>query len=84
MSTETYRGVRLKVRKGSKWGHLAHYVNGQPWGEWEGSDEAAALASMHGYVDLAIEEPARMADYWQPGYKARHASPARHLPSLRV
>ena len=31
MSTETYRGVRLKVRKGSKWGRLAHYVNGQPW-----------------------------------------------------
>ena len=69
MSTETYRGVRLKVRKGSQWGRLAHYVNGLPWGEWEGRDEAAALAGMHGYVDDAIERPEAYADYWQPGYK---------------
>jgi hypothetical protein len=69
MTTETYRGVRLKVTKGRQYGYLAHYVNGEPWGEWMGRDEAKALASMHGYVDGAIERPEAYPDYWQPGYR---------------
>jgi hypothetical protein len=70
MTTETYRGVRLKVTKGKEWGYLAHFVNGVPWGNWIGRDEGAALKSMHGYVDSAIERPDAYADYWQAGYRA--------------
>ena len=69
MKTETYRGVRLKVTKGTSWGYLAHYVNGEPWGEWQGRDETAALQRMHGYVDGAIERPDAYPDYWKPGYR---------------
>lgn len=66
MKTETYRGVRLKVTRGREHGWLAHFVNGVPWGEWPGTDEAKALAGMHGYVDGAIERPEAYAGYWQP------------------
>jgi hypothetical protein len=69
MKAETYRGVKLKVKKGRDWGYLAHFVNGVPWGEWIGTDEAKALAGMHGYVDDAIARPDAYADYWQPGFK---------------
>lgn len=69
MKTETYRGVKLKVKKGREWGTLAHFVNGEPWGEWYGTDEDQAVKSMHGYVDSAIEQPDRWPAYWQPGYR---------------
>lgn len=69
MRIETYRGVKLKVKKGCEWGTLAHYVNGVRWGDWLGTDEDKALASMRSYVDSAIEQPSRWADYWQPGYQ---------------
>ena len=69
MSTETYRGVRPKVRKGRQWGTLAYFVNGVPWGEHIGRDEAKAVQSMHGYVDDAAERPEAYAEYWQAGYR---------------
>ncbi|GIH26011.1 hypothetical protein Aph01nite_43210 [Acrocarpospora phusangensis] len=69
MKTETYRGVKLKVKKGREWGYLTYFVNGVSWGDHLGRDEEKALASMHGYVDMAIERPADFEPYWQPGYR---------------
>jgi hypothetical protein len=69
VKTETYRGVKLKVKKGREWGSLARFVNGQPWASFTGTDEAKALQEMHGYVDGAIERPDAYPDYWKPGYK---------------
>ncbi len=69
MKIETYRGVKLKVKKGREWGRLARFVNGVPWGEGIGTDEVKALQSMRGYVDGAIERPDAYPDYWKPGYK---------------
>jgi hypothetical protein len=69
MKAETYRGVNLKVKRGREWGKLAHFVNGEPWGEWYGTDEIKALQAMHGYVDSAIENPESWPEYWRPGYR---------------
>lgn len=57
MKLATYRGVRLKVKKGRTWGYLTWIVNGEPWGDWLGRDEDAAIELMKRYVDNAAARP---------------------------
>nr|WSW58446.1 hypothetical protein OG513_07555 [Streptomyces sp. NBC_00998] len=54
MKTETYKGRKLKVVKGTgrDWGRTRQYVNGVDQGAWQG-DEDAALRQLRGDVDFA-------------------------------
>lgn len=67
--TETYRGVKLKTKKGREWGYIAINVNGHDQGDRMGMDADAVLANLRATVDHAVEEPDRFSDEWQPGHK---------------
>lgn len=69
-TTETYRGVKIKVKKGKEWGYTALQVNGHGWFQQMGSEEKV-LAMARATVDAAIEDPRPDAyeDYWKPGHK---------------
>jgi hypothetical protein len=58
--TETYRGHKLRVAKGTEWGRLHVWVNGwdggQPYGRTNG-DAARELRSLRSTVDDAYERP---------------------------
>jgi hypothetical protein len=62
--TTTYRGVRLKVSKGRRWGYLRWTVNGVPCGDWISQDPAAELSKMRAYVDAAYERPEAYGSHW--------------------
>ena len=57
MLTETYKGRKLKVKKGREWGTLVGTVNGTP-ATWPiGSDEAKCLADLRTWIDYIDREP---------------------------
>jgi hypothetical protein len=68
MTTEIYRGMRLKAIAGKKdkWGTMDYYVNGQKWGNWMGRDEAKAIEEMKRTVDEAAKNPEAYGDFWTP------------------
>jgi hypothetical protein len=71
MKVETYRGVRLKVKRGGFY-TIQRYVNGVRFVDTmghPGKDDQKALDSLKGYVDQAIAEPERYEPHWQPRFR---------------
>ena len=71
MITETYRGRKLKVKKGREWGTLVGTVNGTP-ATWPTSrDETAAIQNMRSQIDYIDREPVDGnrwgAEWYAPG-----------------
>ena len=71
MITETYKGRKLKVKKGREWGTLIGTVNGTPATWPTGRDEAAAMAAMRSQIDYIDREPVNGerwgAEWYAPG-----------------
>ena len=68
MITETYKGVRLRVRTlpGQDWGYTQMTVNGVPWFKALERDENKAMEQLKRNVDAAHERPEAYPDYWKP------------------
>lgn len=66
--TTTYRGVKIKVKalRGTGWGYCEVSINGVSQGREMGSDEQKLTDRQHGYIDMAIAEPDRFPECWQP------------------
>jgi len=71
MLTETYKGRRLKVKKGREWGTLVGTCNGTPVTWPVSRDEAAAMDGLRGQVDWIDREPVNGArwgaEWYAPG-----------------
>jgi hypothetical protein len=66
---ETYRGVKIRLKKGREWGYTNVQVNGHNQGDRMELDRERILKILRSYVDLAIAEPDRMTSEWLPGHK---------------
>lgn len=71
MTTETYRGVRIRIvkGKGNYWGYTLARVNGHDQGRRIGTDEQEHLANLRATIDHAQAEPDRYSAEWQAGHK---------------
>ena len=71
MLTETYRGRKLRVRKGREWGTLDATVNGVATLTLTGCDEAAVLTQLRADIDWIDREPVNGdrwgAEWYAPG-----------------
>lgn len=71
MLTETYKGRKLKVKKGREWGTLTGFVNGTPVTWPAGRDESAVLEQLKRDVDHIDREPVDGgrwgAEWYAPG-----------------
>jgi hypothetical protein len=71
MLSETYRGRKLKVKKGREWGTLVGTVNGTPVTWPMSRDEAACLAQIKAQIDWIDQEPVNGArwgaEWYAPG-----------------
>ena len=63
MITETYRGRKLKARKGAEWGTVVVTCNGEPVSWPMGTDPARALAPVKAQIDGIDLEPVN-GDRW--------------------
>lgn len=64
MITETYRGRKLRVTKGSEWGTVDATVNGEyALAAACGSDQARAIQQLRATIDFIDQEPVN-GDRW--------------------
>ena len=71
MLGETYKGRRLRVKRGREWGVLDATVNGCSAGSRTSCDEAAVMRDLRNWVDLIDQEPVNGdrwgAEWYAPG-----------------
>lgn len=64
MLTETYKGRKLRVKKGREWGTLACTINDGPSLSETSLDEQAAMTHLRAWVDLVDRDPVVDGSRW--------------------
>jgi hypothetical protein len=69
MITETYRGRKIKARKGREWGTILLTCNGEDIGSRDGTDLSKAVASVKAWIDFIDLKPVN-GDRWSAHWYA--------------